>query len=342
MSHFPDIPSRLQDLTPEWAHFCLSIENFINLELGITPQKRSFLLALSGGVDSTAQLLILYYLSQKWQSTLLAAHLNHCLRPESDLEARAVHNLCQKLNIPLFQGKSRVRTYSCKKSMGLEQSARILRYRFLHGLQAKQGTDFLITAHQLNDLAEDSLMRQMRGTGWPALAGMQAYIPEKQILRPLLLTPKAQLQTFLQYLKIPWQEDLSNLDPAFKRNRVRNSILPLLLQENPAYLQKVAWLWRQARLEHSYWEDKLDKLRIKEQKITNSILLPLAELNSEHQATRLRWYKDILERMGPGQILAHSLFALDQAFIERKNNKTFQFPGPKNAYLTAQGILFSN
>ena len=335
-----NLPPRLQDLPPNWAHFCLGIDNFVRQELGLDPKKRTLLLALSGGVDSSALLLVLYYLSQKWQCRLLAAHLNHQLRPESEAEAEAVQNLCQRLNIPLFRGSSHVRTYSRKMKKGLEEASRTIRYRFLQGIKVKQGADYLLTAHQLNDLAEDSLLRQIRGTGWPALAGMQAWNKDKQVLRPLLLTPKTKLQAFLQDLDIPWQEDLSNQDPAFKRNRVRNSVLPLLIGENPAYLDKVVWLWRQARLEDSYWQEKLDELRKAEQTRGQEILLPSNVLSTLHRALRLRWYKDILQRMGPGQVLADTLFSLDQAFMEDKKNKTFQFPGNKKAFIKAEGVLF--
>ncbi len=331
---------RLQDMPPAAARFCLQVQRFVQEELQLDLHGARLLLALSAGVDSTALALCYKALQQKWGVRLLAAHLDHGLRPESAAEAEHVQNLCRELDIVCLRGNSRVSSYARARGLGLEEAGRILRYRFLHGLARKHGVQWILTGHHLNDLAEDMLLRQLRGAGWPALAGMAAMEQESRLLRPFLLCPKQQLQKFVHSLGLSWQEDPSNLNQEFMRNRIRHNLLPGMLRENPNFLQTVSQLWRQAELDHDFWEKKLQQLRCRELTSDRGFILPAEVLNDLHPALRQRWYKDALQRLGCRQTLASNLFALDQAWQTRIPGKTVQFPGHKKACISKQGIEF--
>lgn len=329
----------LQDLPPKWAHFCLDINTFVHKELGLDLVGKNLLLAASRGVDSTALILWGHLLGHRLGTTVKTAHLNHGLRQEADTEAASLQELCHNLSIPLSLGRTDAATYARRRNQGLEEAGRILRYRFVIRTAHKLGADYVLTAHHLNDLAEDVLMRQIRGSGWPALAGMPAWTPTTRILRPFLLTPKDDLRRFVQACGHTWMEDASNQDLQFTRNRVRQNILPVLVQENPKFLHQTADLWRQARIDQSYWEQDLAMHIQSERPLDQGILLPARHLDSLHPAQRLRWYRSVLDRLGPGQVLAGTLFQLDRAWRMKNRPKRFQFPGAKEVRVCAQGLL---
>ena len=332
----------LQDLSPEAARLCLDVDNFIRRELNLEIKGKIILIAFSGGVDSTGLALFCRAMQDRWQSRIYAAHLDHNLRAESGPQARAAHEFCVSLEIPCIHGSTGVRRYANRMGLGIEEAGRRLRYRFLRGVQRKTGADLLLTGHHLNDLAEDSLLRQLRGTGWPALAGMPAWNPESALLRPFLLTPKARLVRFVQNLDVSWQEDPSNLDPGYKRNRIRQNILPGLLAENPNYLECVAQLWRQARLDATFWSTELQGLGRFEQTGPGRVSIERVGLEEAPPALRLRWYRDIIQRLGPGQPRAGTLFDLDRAWMQGSTGKILQFPGGKRAEVRRHGICFSS
>ncbi len=331
---------RLQTLPPKQAHFCLEVDRFVREELTISLAGTHVMLAVSGGVDSVALLAWAAAMRDKWGARLSCAHLDHGLRPESPQERQRVHALCDQLNIPCFSGRSETRRYAQRCQLGIEEAGRLLRYRYLEGIAQGRGCDYLLTAHHANDLAEDSLMRFIRGTGWPALAGMAAWDPGRRLLRPFLLTPKHRLRALVRATGLCWEEDSSNRDPAYQRNRIRHQILPLLIKENPNFLETIAQTWRQAQADTAAFDTMLTAARQAERVVKQGLLAPRQELESLPAALRLRWYKEILDRMGPGQALSANLAALDALYTEKKSGKRVQFPGDKQARVSPEGIIF--
>lgn len=327
----------IQDLPPQGARFCLGVEKFILEELGLDLRGCRVLLALSGGPDSTALLVVLSLLRDRMGFSFCAAHLNHMLRPEADREERFVKDLCTRLEVSCEFGKSRIPVYARRMKMGREQAARTIRYRLLFGLAEKHGIDYIFTAHHLNDLAEDVLMRLIRGTGWPGLAGMSGV--SGKIVRPFLLVPKSELYSFLSRANQGWMEDHSNLDPAYLRNRVRRDILPLFIRENPAFLEQVTSLWRQGNLDRDFFCGQLSGVASPES--DQGIRLRTCTLEGMHPALRYRAYKKALESLGPGQVLFENILKLDRIWISGRGGKTVQFPGDKSARVKNRDIIFS-
>ncbi|MEZ7195670.1 tRNA lysidine(34) synthetase TilS [Pseudodesulfovibrio karagichevae] len=327
-----DIPQTLQDLLPKWAHFCLYAGRFVEEELGIDLEGRRVLVGLSGGVDSTALLLVLHYLSKRVGFTVGAVHLDHQLRPESALDADFARALCGALGIDCAVESRDVARLAEERGVGLEEAGREARYRLYAEVRESGGYDYVALGHQLDDLSEDVLMRLIRGTGWPGLSGMAGFDPARALIRPLLLIPKSTLKAFVTHVGVGWREDASNADSSMTRNRVRNEILPLIEKENPAFWQSVARLWRIGRVEQDFWE-QLESGACE--------ILDNSRLESLHKAERLHLYKACLDRLGPGQALADTLFKLDEAWRDKRNTAVFQFPGDKTATITASGVVFS-
>ncbi len=335
-----ELPSKLKDLPAKYSHLCLRIKNFVSKELNLDLKGKKLLLAVSGGVDSLAMLCILNVLKSSMGFSISVCHLNHGLRPEANTEYDFVQSICKKNNILFFGGRSKVRVYSRACKIGIEEAARNIRYKFLQGIRLKTCSDFIVTAHHLNDLAEDILMRLIRGVGWPSLGGMKAIDDTGKILRPLLLISKIELQDFLQDIDISWHEDMSNYDLKYKRNRMRHKLLPLILEENPNFLKTVANLWLLSRIDERYFSSILAGLYTTTKRHENFIVVPRAKVTSWEQSIRLRFYKSIISDYGKTQTLFSNLINLDRCIIHYSGPKTIQFPGNKIVEVTKGEIKF--
>jgi tRNA(Ile)-lysidine synthase len=196
---------------------------------------RGLILAVSGGVDSTALLV----LAARWAKQLkrapklVAVTIDHGLRPEAAREAAAVKRLARRLGVPhrilRWQGR--------KPKSGLQEAARSARYRLLGQAAASAGYEHVLTAHTLDDQAETVLFRLARGSGLVGLSGMAQVTPLPVggdrvafLLRPLLRVPKARLIATLRAAHISHSEDPSNRDPRFARTRLR-TLMPHLARE---------------------------------------------------------------------------------------------------------------
>jgi tRNA(Ile)-lysidine synthase len=328
-------PLRLQDLPPKQARFCLDVERFLVEGAGAPLNHLTVMCALSGGPDSTALLFSLWYLCPRLNIRLLAAHLDHGLRPESAAEAEHCASLCDELSIELYTERAEPQDTN---GPGLEARARRVRYDFLDRARSVYGAHMIATGHTLDDLAEDQLMRMIRGAGWPGLGGMAAHDPERRLVRPLLMSAKSECEAFLNVLGISPVADPSNKDRSFFRNRVRLDILPLFLKENPGYLNNAKALWRMARTDEAHFASEMCEFEHDE---NGAVVLERGELATLHPALRLRLYKSVIESLGPGQPLAAALFDLDEAFREKQTGKTFQFPGGKTAEIITNGVRFA-
>lgn len=320
----------------------MDIEKFGKLKSGEEFAAKSMLIGVSGGIDSTALLIIATLLARKSGGRVFCAHVDHGLREEAAADREFVEELCRELDVPVESLKADVSGYAAQNSMGIEEAGRIIRYDFFKKSLKKFNADFLLLGHHVGDLAEDAVMRLIRGTGWPALAGMDAYDPARKLLRPLLSTKKEELENLLHSIGCPWRDDKSNASDDYTRNRVRNKIMPLLNAENPSFGSGIARLKNQAELDEDYWDEQVaEALKHVELVENGGKMLPCSILNKYHSALRLRIYKKILDKLGPGHALFDSIMLLDQGFLARKSGLTFQFPGNKVVKVNKAGLLFN-
>ena len=331
-------PLRLQSLPPDAARFCLAVERFCRKDLARDLSGASIVVAYSGGADSKALLLTLYFLAPRLGLTLHAATLDHQLRPESAAEVADAATLCGRLGVVFHTATNDVAAYATAQGIGLEEAGRIQRQEFLAHVRESANCRWVAVGHHLNDLAEDCLMRMTRGTGWPALAGMAGVVEENSVIRPLLLTPRSAIENFLRSLGESWHVDATNADEAYFRNRVRHRLLPLFLRENPSFLETVADRWRMARSDAVFFANAVAAVRHEEK--DGGIFLSRSTLASAVESLRVRKYRDILALLGLGQPTAVHLNALDAAWQRNEGGKTIQFSGGKRAVIRNGGILF--
>ncbi len=333
-------PQTLQTLPPKWAHFCLNIEAFLTARISSSLNNIGLLVACSGGLDSIALVHILAYLRDRSDFRIIVAHLDHGLRSQSSQDTDFVRQRAAQLGIAVKTKCMNVAEFAHAHGLGVEEAGRICRYDFFEQLRNEQGLDWIVLAHHADDLMEDVLLRLMRGTGWPALAGMAAVDDARHLVRPLLMVQKSRLRNFLKDINVDWREDKSNTDPKFTRNRVRNTLLPLMLKENPSLHESIARLWHQAEVDANFFADAIAQVPITQTE--HGPQLDLEGLAKLHPAIRLRLYKQLLDQLGPGQALAENLFELDCA-IERglaPSPAIFQFPGNKTVRITGRKVLF--
>jgi tRNA(Ile)-lysidine synthase len=233
----------------------------------------ALVLAISGGPDSTA----LLYLVARWRAVrpaphLLAVTIDHGLRPEARHEAAAVKRLSEKLGVE----HRTMRWTGAKPSTGIQEAARVARYRLLRTAAHRAKAHRVLTAHTLDDQAETVLFRMARGSGLAGICGMARTVPIDKladgfgqptdaardagganrskrvvVVRPLLEVRKGRLIATLQEAGIAYADDPSNVDPRFARSRLRK-LMPALADEGltPQCLVRLARRVRRSEAAH--------------------------------------------------------------------------------------------
>ncbi len=182
------------------------------------------IVALSGGADSMALLHWLLSMRNSWHLTVHCIHIHHGIRLASDQEAIFVQEYCEENNVPLHMERIDLK-HSGFHGLSLEEAARKARYAIFDGYINRMGGKIAL-GHHMDDQAETVLMNMLRGAGTQGLKGM---LPRRNAyIRPLLSTTKEEILLYCKTLDIPYVEDESNTDTAFRRNLLRHEIMPLI------------------------------------------------------------------------------------------------------------------
>ena len=210
------------------------------------------LLAVSGGADSIALMRGTVLLGKERRLDLTVAHLNHGLRgAAADADARWVEDLCDRLNIPVVIGRADVPRVAAESGRGTEETARSLRYDFLRQTALARGLSVIALAHTADDQAETILHQIIRGSGLAGVAGMPRRRPLAEgieLIRPMLDIRRSEVEAWLGELGQEYRTDATNLDERHTRNRIRQSLIPLLRREfNREAVEALIRLGDQAR-----------------------------------------------------------------------------------------------
>ncbi len=212
------------------------------LDRAMLPRDGRILVAVSGGPDSTALLILLVRLSQSLNLTLHVAHYDHGLRARRVAlrEERFVRKLADTYGLPVTVGQGDVRSVAKEQKLSIEEAARQERYAFLAQTAAELRFRAVATGHTASDQAETVIMHLVRGSGLAGLAGMASIAPwpfaghsRLKLIRPLLKLARKDTVGVCDDAGVTPMEDESNASPRFRRNRVRNELMPLLRDLNP-------------------------------------------------------------------------------------------------------------
>ena len=195
---------------------------------GLLPSGSRVAVALSGGADSVAMLLVLRALAESERFQVVgAAHLNHQLRgADADADAEFCRNLTTGLGVPFDAERADVAALAREMGTSVEDAAHAARHAFFERAAPRLGATIIAVAHTKDDQAETFLLRLLRGAGPRGLSGMH---PRSGIVvRPLIETSRSEVRAFLNDARIAFREDASNADVSIPRNRIRHELLPLL------------------------------------------------------------------------------------------------------------------
>lgn len=215
------------------------------------------LIGVSGGPDSLTLLLGLFNLKSKLGLTLHIAHLDHRLRKSSGADALFVTKLAKRLNIPVTIKQIDPKLLNKKGS--LEEICRDARLDFFIKTAKKIKADKVALGHNLDDQAETVLMRLLRGTGLSGLTGisLQRKIRGVTFIRPLLETPRYEIDRYLKRRGIEPRIDSTNKEDLFLRNKIRHNLIPLLKNK---YNQNIVNVLANLAQSVSYDYEYLDRL----------------------------------------------------------------------------------
>ena len=209
------------------------VEKYINKYKLLNPSEL-YIVALSGGADSVALLLLL----KNAYFNVHAAHCNFHLRgEESDRDEAFCVGLCKELGVELHRAHFDTREYAELHKVSIEMAARELRYKWFEQLREDIGAAGICVAHHRDDSVETVLLNLVRGTGLRGLTGIQPR--NGSILRPLLCVSRAEIEAFLAEKGQEYVTDSTNLEADVQRNIVRLEVLPLLRRLNPAVAENI-------------------------------------------------------------------------------------------------------
>ena len=193
------------------------------------------MVAISGGADSVALLLVLHELGYRIE----AAHCNFRLRDtESDRDEQFVVSLCTELGIPLHRVHFDTREYATLHKVSIEMAARQLRYTYFEQLLKDIGASTVSVAHHQCDAVETLLMNLLRGAGIHGLTGIRPR--NGYIVRPLLSVTRNNIVQYLSEKGVGYVIDSTNLEADVLRNKIRLQVLPLLEQIQQGAAENIA------------------------------------------------------------------------------------------------------
>ncbi len=238
-------------------------------------QKRTILVAISGGADSAAALIALKDRASMHSWDLHAAYLDHCIA-DSDVRSdffNSAESISRQLDVPFHSAVVDVPDLVADFGGNIEEIARIQRYRFLSVTAADVGAGCVITGHTQDDQAETVLLHLLRGSGLDGLTGMammgrmpvdceRDFSNQPLLIRPLLSIRRSQTREFCRDFSISFIDDPANEDISFLRNRLRLEIIPKLEEINPGVVERLASLAENLSTDRNLLDSLTDEVAV--------------------------------------------------------------------------------
>lgn len=235
-----------------------NLEKYIQEFIKSHPSSHYFV-ACSGGVDSMVLLYVLYKLGVK----VSALHVNYHLRAEdSEKDQELIEEVCKEYTIPCHVKSVHLQEHLDEFGGNLQEEARKVRYAFFEEYKPKAGSKIAL-AHHSDDQTETFFLNIARGSG---IMGLACMLPENNgYLRPLLPFSKDEIISYAKSNFVIWREDVSNAGNKYRRNKLRNVILPELKDVIPTLQESVLFLVNK-------FQESQKELEIQIEPLTKSIL----------------------------------------------------------------------
>lgn len=182
----------------------------------------------SGGVDST----VLLHLCRSLKTKVIAVHINHHININSDKWQEHCRSNCEDYGIEFISNSIGTKP----NGENFEAWASKQRMQFFQGIMSKYDNPLLLLGHHRDDQAETFLLNAIRGCGLAGLSGIPYYrkLEYGAVIRPLLDHSKIEINDYAISNSIKHIHDDSNDDNSYRRNLIRNEIIPELQRLNPS------------------------------------------------------------------------------------------------------------
>lgn len=251
----------------------------------------SYVIAVSGGVDSMVLLSLMNDLKEELHLNLYVLHMNYHKRDSALRDQQIVEDFCKKNKI-----ECTLTDFIDSPFGNFQQEARNQRYHQLYQLSKRVNASAICLAHHADDQMETILMRLNRGSSFVGYAGMKevSLYKDMPLFRPLLLESKDHILTYAKEMNLPYGFDESNDQDDYTRNRFRHTVTPFLKKENPKALEK----WNE------FSEEILESYHLIS-KLSNQFLDQFLEIRYERYEIQLKFFldeekiiqKDILKKL---------------------------------------------
>jgi tRNA(Ile)-lysidine synthase len=226
----------------------------------LLPQGSAILMAVSGGQDSLCLAKLLVDLQPKWDWRLGIVHCDHGWRSDSAENACHVQQWADQWQLPCWIQ----RATALPKT---EAAARHWRHAMFAAVAQQQGYAVVATGHTATDRAETLLYNLLRGAGGAGMAALTWRRPlsgtatDVWVVRPLLEWTRTDTAAFCQVQTLPVWEDATNADLRYRRNRIRQELMPYLRSHfNPQVEQALAQTADILRAEAEYLAAQTEQL----------------------------------------------------------------------------------
>ena len=226
-------------MIPEGAHICVGV---------------------SGGADSVCLFLVLRHLQDTMDFTMSVVHIEHGIRGEESLSDMAfVKKLASDYGVKFSAYSYPVEQIARKKGLSVEEAGRMVRYEaFEKECAAYSASARIALAHHADDSAETMLFHLCRGSGIEGLCGIRPI--RDNVIRPLLCVTREEIEDFLKQEGQPYRLDATNADVSYSRNRIRNLVMPELLQINQQFTAHMNCLADDAAEISEYLREEVQKI----------------------------------------------------------------------------------
>lgn len=301
-------------------------------ELTALKKTTGLILAVSGGLDSLVLLHSLARQRDQWPFRLHVATFDHGWRSEAAQDVLFVQEMAAQLGLDCTIGHM---IAPDKTPLGREAAARTARYDFFAQVAHTQGADSIVTAHHADDQIETILLHLLRGTGTHGLQGMSPYtrLPGYDtlwLMRPLLDISRDKLAAYAQRHTLIPRHDVSNDDPRYQRNALRQEIVPQLKRFNPKFTQNLIRLSSIVRDEQDYMTQELQRglLRYAEQS-PDRWMIERHRFWQEHIALQKRYVWQAAQSLSktPQDVTHERIMAAVTMIREKRVGAKIEIPG---------------
>ncbi|CEN34054.1 tRNA lysidine(34) synthetase TilS [Capnocytophaga cynodegmi] len=305
---------------------------------------KRILVAISGGVDSMVLATLFYQLNYD----IVLAHCNFQLRgEESDQDEIFVRNFGENLAVKTIIKRFDTLQFSAESKLNTQLSARKLRYDWFYEIASENQCDYIATAHHADDNLETFIINLSRGSGLDGLLG----IPQKngKIIRPMLLFSREEILEFAKQNSIHWREDSSNQTEKYVRNKIRHTIIPVLKEIHPTFLENFKETQHYLSQSSRFIEENIQKIKeqcFEEREYQTIIRLePLRNVSDVDFVLHKLFYPYNFRNISDLKKMLYAesgkqLFSPTHHLISGRDYLVLMKTSPKNEELEGEGIIF--